>query len=416
MRLLAVGFALASFAATRAAAVERPVTVLVPSFAAPDALAIFAPEVARAVAGGLQQAGVDIAFAAPASGSPAVTVAGRIDSLDGERVRLTASIGAHTVQAEGPLEQVDGLAADLAHRLVPLVPAGARHAPSHLSHADLHQKKGLPGAAPVTTPAPVAATGLGVPSTSPPAVAPPIAAAPAPTVAAPLPTAAAPPVTEPAPPVAAAAPPATVAKPAADPTPAPSNIQDPGSSTTLPAPADRPAAAPDKPAKPADPGYEALSPPRRRTDPHRVVLHTVRMPDGCATGAAATYALREAIERRGGFRVVAGGCGIVPPGSAVAEGMRAGAASVVMSSFDWIRYEPLLSGVRPYGRVRIVVVRDGRASLVQTVDVSSRAVALPADVNRVAYDLATAAALQLGSSIESALTPNGEDGADPAPR
>src|SRR5262245_27034335 len=73
--------------------------VTVPPFTSPPELAIFGPEVARAVSASLSQSGVEIT----ADGAP---VAGRIEALGEERVRLIAGVGGRSVQVEGPLEEI----------------------------------------------------------------------------------------------------------------------------------------------------------------------------------------------------------------------------------------------------------------------------------------------------------------------
>jgi hypothetical protein len=139
----------------------------------------------------------------------------------------------------------------------------------------------------------------------------------------------------------------------------------------------------------------------------RAVLHTIGAPDGCAIGAWSTYAAREVLERRLHIQVVAGGCGFVAPGAASSEAVRSQARSVVMAAFlEPVRFDPAGGSLlRPVGRLRIIVVRDGQVAFDRTPALSPRLTAV-GDPNRAAYDLVAEAfnrvAPELGAVLADA--------------
>ena len=177
----------------------------------------------------------------------------------------------------------------------------------------------------------------------------------------------------------------------------------------LPVPAT--AAAPD------EPSYESMAPPPPPplvTPPRpvqrapgrfqpvgRAILHAVRTPDGCASGEWATQAAREVLDHIQ-VQTVVGGCGLAPIEVAMAEAARAGVSAVVMTSIDRLRFEPVSGGLLPVGRVRVIVVRDGRVVLLQAPELSTRALA-SADMARAAYDLTAAAFSRLAGPLQAVL-------------
>jgi hypothetical protein len=128
----------------------------------------------------------------------------------------------------------------------------------------------------------------------------------------------------------------------------------------------------------------------------------VRTPEGCASGESATSAAREVLHEKARIATLAGGCGIVSRPWAVAEAARAAVGSVVMASIDSVRLEPAPGGLRPIGRLSVVVVRDGQAVLAQSFEVATRAVPSP-EMSRVYYDIAAAGFNRLAGPLQAVL-------------
>src|SRR5204862_4948283 len=101
-------------------------------------------EVARAVAGALARAGVEV-------GEGGTPVQGRIDAVDAEQVRLVATVAGRSVEVQGLLERVDVLAGELATKLVPVVPVATRHAPPPPTRMSLPPAHGAKRVAAATT-------------------------------------------------------------------------------------------------------------------------------------------------------------------------------------------------------------------------------------------------------------------------
>src|SRR5262249_28455563 len=114
VRLVSVLVAVAGLTATAAA---RPRASVAP-FAivhGSEGLAHFAPAVTRALVQALGDAGVEVG-----SGGE-WTIAGKLEELAGDRVRLSASVHGKTVSVEGPLDAIDAVAEQLAVRLAPML-------------------------------------------------------------------------------------------------------------------------------------------------------------------------------------------------------------------------------------------------------------------------------------------------------
>jgi hypothetical protein len=71
---------------------------------------------------------------------------------------------------------------------------------------------------------------------------------------------------------------------------------------------------------------------------------------------------------------------------AAANAASAGVSATVMASVDFIRFDPVPGGLRPVGRMRVVVVRDGRPALARVLEVATTPLA-HADSARAAYEL-----------------------------
>ena len=325
--------------------------VHVPPFAVArggESLAYFGPEVARAISDALEAAGVE----AGASGE--LTVSGRIEELGAERVRLIATARGRSVSAEGPLENIDAVAGQLAQRVQLLVEPSVAQA-----HEAVHAK-------PVPHPS--------APATEHKAAAAPAAASTPAAVAAPAPPVAAAPVSTPKEAAKDSAPaPAAVSPPAPSPSPVAHAEEEP----RPPAPSPPPlrASRPDPyeylpttsppPPSPSYPGYGTPSYVRGR-----VVAHAVaEVPNVFAgTGASATQALFNFLRRRMGLSIVPTGYGLQPPQVAADEAWRSGARAVVMARLAGVEYRPLPTGQSVSCRVEVMVVRDGRTVLRRIVD------------------------------------------------
>jgi hypothetical protein len=77
-----------------------------------DTLGYLAPELVRALTAALEAAGADAASDA---------IAGRLDELSGDRVRIGATVHGRAVFVDGQLERLDELAAELATRIAPML-------------------------------------------------------------------------------------------------------------------------------------------------------------------------------------------------------------------------------------------------------------------------------------------------------
>ncbi|MSP62249.1 MAG: hypothetical protein EXR72_18345 [Myxococcales bacterium] len=408
--------------------------VAVPPFSAPDDLAIFAPEVARAVSASLERSGVDVS----SGGAP---IAGKIEALDRDRVRLRATVAGRAVQVEGALEQVDELAADLGTRIAAALPASARRAVGVAPPA-----RATMAASPVRAPDPISAAPAAVIPDRPvdkertaPRAAPPIAerAGPAPPPTAPATTAPPPPPVDP--PVTPAAPPPPDPPKAA---PAIAGVQQARSATpaeaslpvAAPAAAAPPAAAPPvvtrappapvderrgQPQSPYGPPAFATPPPPPAFAPPRLwprhgptyppsaataVLHIIGTPEGCAVGTWSTFAAQQVLEQR--LRVMTirtQTCGFLSHAAATAEAQQLGVGAVVMAAFETLRLDPMGPGMyHPVGRLRVVVIRDGRVALDRSLDLEGRATQ-SSETSRAAYDLVTDGFTHLGGALQAVL-------------
>jgi hypothetical protein len=300
---------------------------------ADEELAYFAPELSRALAAALESAGVDVG----AGGE--WPVAGKIEGLDGERVRLTATTRGHTVAVEGPLESLDQLAAQLAAKIVPL-----------LSDGDNGKRVVGVKVAPLATRPESAVANV---NKSEPPRKEPMAASPAPAAV---------------PQVVAAAPP---------PSPPPQEAARPPDK-----PPEKKAEMPDVlPAYPGhgatsggnNPGgnpYQSQGPPWGGFVTGRVVAHSIPDPPASyvGTGVSATQAFYGFLGRRLRLAVVPTGVGISSPGVAQDEGWRAAARSVVMARIENLEYLPQPAGVSVRLRLQVVVVREGRTLFRRVVD------------------------------------------------
>jgi outer membrane biosynthesis protein TonB len=360
-------------------------SMTVPPFAASEDLSMFAPEVARAVAFALDRAGVDV----NGGGAKVETVSGRIEAIDRDRVRLKACVGSHAVQVVGPLERIDDLASDLAGRLASALPASARRAPGSAPRLAAAPAARLPGpalaalttaAAPAAAPAPPPAPKPAAAPVDPPKADPPKADPPK----------ADPPKADPPKPVdTPKPPPAEETKP--PPAPPPEEKKPPAEDPKTPPPVLNPYPASPPTSYVPPPPPPVYAPPRRWRGGYasmgRTVLHSIGTPEGCASGAWATYAARDVLERRIHVQTVStGACGFLSQAAAAAEAQRAGVRSVVMAAFESLRMEQGSVGLRPIGRLRVIVVRDGQVVLDRAPELSGHSAAV-ADLSRAAYDL-----------------------------
>jgi hypothetical protein len=334
--VLAFGDARAAAAAPKPRALASVAPFAVGRAPADEELGYFASEVARAVTSGLESAGVDVG----ATGE--WPVSGKMEALDGgERVRLTALARGRSVAVEGPVENVDQLAAQLAQKLVPILVegekgrVGVRVPPPLVARADSkieNRPETRPEIKPDTKSEPKAVPSpAAVASARPPA------------------------------PVAAAAPPPApvVAQPSPEPKPAPKIEVKSEPPKEMP---EVMQAYPQQPGTTYHPWGGFVS--------GRVVAHSIPDPPSSyvGTGISATQALYGFLGRRLRLAVVPTGVGITSPQVAVDEGWRAAARSVVMARVDNIEYLPAPEGVSVRLRVQVVVVKEGRLVLRRVVD------------------------------------------------
>ncbi len=384
-----IALALASGAAFAAPAMS--------AFAAPEDLAIFGPEVARALAASLERAGI---VAAPGALSP-----GRIEEIDRDRVRLRIVVAGKAVQVEGPLEEIDRLVNELSARVAAALPASARRAPAPGERARAAipptstERAGSPPPHAEAERAPIAA--VTPVERKPVASTPveqrkPVESAPVEREADDAPKAAAPPADEkvertlppethlpatvPATSAAHDEKPPAVEPPRPPPPPPSSPVEDRRGASDAP--------PPPVYAAPVDPPHRARTPWSATAG--RAVLHAIDTPDGCGLGGWATWAAREVLERRLRVQVVAtSACGLTRREAALAEAQRFGARAVVMAALESLRLDPVPGGMRPAGRLRIVVLRDGAPVLDRSLEVAGPPRQAP-DAARAAYDLVAA--------------------------
>lgn len=337
--------------------------VTVAPFVAPDDLVVFAPEVSRVFVSSLERAGVDVVA------SHGVTVAGKIEALGRERVRLKASIAGRSVEVEGELERIDRLVRELANALVAVMPAKARGG-SGAASAKAAATPAKPEAVPSARPSASAE------ESDPPAVKPDESVSHAREV------------TPDEPRLVSVGP-------------------ESGSSSSAPAPAAAAAVVPSRPAVASSTSATSASSsgaPSRASDyAGRAVLHSVNTPQGCSVGSLGTRAAYDFLDRRLRVKVVSiGPCGYLPAANAGIEAGRLGVSSVVMLWFDSLALEPAASGFRAVGQLRVMVVRDGRQVLHRAIRPLSRAVA-GYDLQRSAYDLVTDGLNAISSDLASVL-------------
>jgi len=347
-----------------ATALAKPRVQVAPFSVKGDALAYFGPEVARAITAALEGDGVETGPGAPD------TIAGHVEELPGERVRLSATLRARTITADGPLEAIDAVATQLANKMAPLLledPAAQKLAEKRARDAEKRAASVPPSR----------------PSPKPAKVEPPKATQPA-KVEEPPKTEVKPaaPAEKPAPPVEEAKP---EAKPTEEPKPPPKVeakveakpdvVKTPdwspprvdGPPHTEPRVATPPPVAPAAP--PAPPPYFA------GFVRGRVVAHAVADPHPSYASASvmATQALFSFLQRRLRLSVIPTGVGITSPNVAADEAYRAAARAVVMARLDSVEFVP---GPSARVRLEVVVVRDGRPVMRRVVE------SAPSDPNR----------------------------------
>jgi hypothetical protein len=342
-----------------ATALAKPRVQVAPFSVRGEALAYFGPEVGRAVTAALEGDGVETGAGA------ADTIVGRIDELPGERVRLSATLRARTLSAEGPLEAIDAVATQLANKLAPLLlendPAAQKLAEKRARDAE-RRAASVPPSRPSPKPARVEA-----PKAQPARVEEPKAEA-------------KPPVADkPAPPAEEAKPPEN--KPTEEAKSEPKSepkIEAPKAPEWSPPRVDGPPAR----SEPSTP--PAVSPPAAPPTPPpyfggfvrgRVVAHAVSDPRPTypAAGAMATQALFSFLQRRLRLSVIPTGVGITSPNIAADEAYRAAARAVVMARLESVEFVP---GPAARVRLEVVVVRDGRPVMRRVVE------SAPSDPNR----------------------------------
>ena len=359
-----------------------------------EAVAYFGPEVARAVAARLEAASIEVGAGAETS------VQGRIEELDGERVRLTATVRGHSASVEGPLESIDQIAVELARRLIPILE------PQQLTGGVT--KPGVPRslAGPVPRVAPVALAAREPPKEPAKETSP----APAPVAA---PAGATPPAAAPA---ASTATPTTPAAPTAPrPTPA---VRTSGEDDEESAPARVAVTSPPSPprvARRADP-YEILQPSTQSQPPTsyppaaygfvrgRVVAHAIAdAPNAFAgTGSSAPQAFYYFLRRRLSLQVIPTGFGMQSPQVAADEGWRSGARAVMMARLVSIEYRPSQLGQSVSCRVEVVVVRDGHTVLRRLVESGPTDPALAAQ-RRTRYSIEDPIGQAVSAALETIL-------------
>jgi hypothetical protein len=346
-----------------ATALAKPRVQVAPFSVKGDALAYFGPEVARAITAALEGDGVETGPGAPDM------IAGHVEELPGERVRLSATLRARTITAEGPLEAIDAVATQLANKMAPLLledPAAQKLAEKRARDAE-KRAASVPPSRPPPKPAKVE---------------PPKATQPAKVEEPPKTEVVKPaPADKPAPPVEEAKPeakpteepklqpkvePKVEAKPDVVKTPdwSPPRVDGP--------PRTEPRVAPPPPVVPAAPPPPPYFAGFVRG---RVVAHAVADPHPTYASASvmATQALFSFLQRRLRLSVIPTGVGITSPNVAADEAYRAAARAVVMARLDSVEFVP---GPSARVRLEVVVVRDGRPVMRRVVE------SAPSDPNR----------------------------------
>jgi len=343
-----------------ATALAKPRVQVAPFSVKGEALAYFGPEVARAITAALEGDGVETGPGA------ADTIAGHVEELAGERVRLSATLRGRTIAAEGPLEAIDAVATQLANKMAPLLledPDAQKLAEKRARDAE-KRAASVPPSRPTPKPAkvePPKATQPAKVEEPPKAESKPAAAEkPAPPVEEAKPEAK--PTEEPKPEAKMEA--KGEPKPDAVKTPdwSPPRVDGPPSRTE-PAPPVVPAAPPTPP--PYFSGFVR----------GRVVAHAVSDPHAtyASSGVMATQALFSFLQRRLRLSVIPTGVGITSPNVAADEAYRAAARAVVMARLDSVWFAP---GPSARVRLEVVVVRDGRPVMRRVVE------SAPSDPNR----------------------------------
>jgi hypothetical protein len=313
------------------AAAPRP-KVSVGSFtvgrtAADEELGYFGPEVGRAVAAALEAGGVDVG-----SGGE-LSVNGRIEALDHDRIRLSAMARGHSVSVEGEVENLDQLASQLGARLAALFAEGEP------LKGELPKKVGVRVPPPVVSrePAKKETPAVAMPSPEPKEAAKPPKP---PQDDAPKPPKEEPPKPEP-------------------PKPEPPEKSDPYVGKTK---GEMPDVLPAYPPS----GYH----PWGGFVGGRVVAHSIPDPPSSyvGTGVSATQALYGFLGRRLRLAVVPTGVGISSPQVAADEGWRSAARAVVMARIENLEYVPSSMGVSVRLRLQVVVVKEGRTVFRRVAD------------------------------------------------
>jgi hypothetical protein len=333
--------ALALVMLASATAMARPRAQVAPFVVRGDeTLACFGPEVARAIAAALEGAGVETG----AGGEQVIT--GSIERMGDEGVRLRATLRGKTLVAEGPLEAVDDVAAQLANKLAPMMlendPAAQRAAERRAREAEKR------AAAVALRPVPQSHAGADRKAETKPS----------------------PKVDTSAEPETKTEPPVVVAK------------SEPKPETELPAESSLPSTSAPKsePLKVEPPKQETWSPPRVDSPPQppptpppvyappsyaanvvrgRVVAHAIGDIPMAYPGAGqtATRALYDFLHRRLRLSVVPMGVGLTTTSLASEEAYRAGARAVVMARLEAVDY---FAGPSARVRLEVLVIRDGR--------------------------------------------------------
>jgi uncharacterized membrane protein YgcG len=335
--------------------------------------AYFGIEVGRAVAEALDQ--VDARDA---------EVTGRVEELPGERVRLVASVkGKNTspVAVDGSFEEIDALCVQLASKIYPLV---APDKPARTEAVRPADKRALLAAA-----APVS---LKIDKADKKADKPAIPAASISGVSAPA-TA---PTTHAGAPAAASTAPAATGPSASGPGSSGSGGSGSGGSGSggSGSGGSGGSAGSGASASPGavstGPAHAASDPPRRRGDDEllhpyapgstpsappaptpyfvrsRVVAHAIADSPNAWPGAgrSATHALYDFLGRRLRLSVVPIGIGLVPPATAMDEGVRSAARAVVMARLHMVEDR----GMSLRCRLEVVVVRDGNVAMRRIIE------------------------------------------------
>jgi hypothetical protein len=344
-----VGVLLAVFLASATVAARPRVQVAPFTVQGDDGLAYFGPEVGRAVTAALEGAGIETGSGAE------LAVGGRLESLAGERVRLTAQVRGRAVIAEGPLEALDLVATQLANRMVPLLGGGSatpRAGDRHPSHAPrVAAVRVTPAEVTAPEPAPKSDPPVAEAKVEPAKVEPAKAEPPAPA-----------PKSEPAK--------SELAR--SEPSPAP--VADAPSSKPGGAGVGGVGAAPGgvggvgATTGPPIQSWRATPSPyfggfvRGRVVAHVIADAPVAYPN---SGAMATQALYRFLSRRLRLVVIPTGVGITAAPVAADEAYRAAARAVVMARLESVEY---FAGPVVRCRLEVVVVRDGRPVMRRVVE------------------------------------------------